>query len=75
MLIFAGINYIAQLAVVIPATLSDKGEAVAVLNQASHCFFWFIDVAAYTAMGIAAFLHACPYIKVGLRESKDAAAP
>ena len=54
-MIFATTNYIAQLGVVIPATLSGKGEAVAVLNQAPHSFFWFMDAAAYTAMGIAAF--------------------
>lgn len=54
-IMFVGTNYIAQLAVVIPATLSGNGEAVAVLSQTPHSLFWFMDGEGYIAMGIAAF--------------------
>lgn len=54
-MIFAGTNYIAQLAVVIPATVSGNGETVQALSQSPHSFFWYMDAAGYTAMGIASY--------------------
>ena len=54
-MMFVGTNYIAQLAVVIPATLSGNSQMVQALSQTPHSLFWFMDAAGYTAMGIAAY--------------------
>lgn len=51
--VFAGANYVVQLATVIPAKLAGKSEALRVLEQTPHSMFWDYDAVGYIAMGLA----------------------
>ncbi len=51
--VFAGANYVVQLATVIPAKLAGEVEALRVLEQTPHSLFWDFDAMGYIAMGLA----------------------
>ena len=51
--VFVTANYVVQLATVIPARLSGRAEALALLEQTPHSLFWNFDAIGYIAMGLA----------------------
>jgi hypothetical protein len=55
---FVSINYVVQLATVIPAKLRGEVEAVRLFDQTPHSFFWDLDAMGYICMGIAALFAA-----------------
>jgi hypothetical protein len=54
--VFVTANYVVQLATVIPARLSGRGEAVRLLDQTPHSLFWDYDAIGYIFMGLAALV-------------------
>ncbi|MGN6567102.1 MAG: hypothetical protein ACTHJ0_04070 [Flavipsychrobacter sp.] len=51
--IYVTLNYVVQLATVIPATLRGTLPAIRVLDQTPHSLFWDVDGLGYICMGIA----------------------
>jgi hypothetical protein len=51
--VFVTANYVVQLATVIPAKLNGASEAIRILEQTPHSFFWNFDAIGYIAMGLA----------------------
>lgn len=56
--VFAGANYVVQLATVVPAKLRGELGGVALLEQTPHSLFWNFDALAYVCMGAACLLAA-----------------
>ena len=52
---YVNLNYVVQLATVIPATLRDSLNEIRVLDQTPHSLFWDIDALGYICMGISTF--------------------
>lgn len=59
---FVSLNYVVQLATVIPATLQGQLDPILVLDQTPHSLFWDVDALGYICMGIATLL-AVPLFK------------
>lgn len=53
---FVSLNYVVQLATVIPATLQDQLDEIRVLDQTPHSLFWDVDSLGYICMGVATLL-------------------
>lgn len=64
---YVSLNYVVQLATVIPATLQNKLEAVRMLDQTPHSLFWDVDALGYICMGIATLLAAPLFGRKGLQ--------
>jgi hypothetical protein len=60
--VFVSMNYVVQLATVIPAALEGSLEEVRILQQTPHSLFWDLDALGYICMGIAT-LFAIPVFK------------
>ena len=54
--VFAGANYVVQLATVIPAKLHGTLAAVSFLEQTPHSLLWNFDALGYISMGVALLL-------------------
>jgi hypothetical protein len=54
--VFGAVNYVVQLATVIPAKLGGTAEAVRLLEQTPHSLLWDCDALAYIAMGLTTVL-------------------
>jgi hypothetical protein len=52
--VFGAVNYVVQLATVIPAKLGGAAAAVRLLEQTPHSLLWDCDALAYIAMGLTA---------------------
>lgn len=52
---YVNLNYVVQLATVIPASLSGSLDTVRILDQTPHSLFWDIDALGYICMGISTF--------------------
>ena len=52
---YVNLNYVVQLATVIPATLQGSLNEIRVLDQTPHSLFWDIDALGYICMGISTF--------------------
>lgn len=50
---YVSLNYVVQLATVIPATLRGTVDDIRVLDQTPHSLFWDIDALGYICMGIS----------------------
>jgi hypothetical protein len=50
---FVTLNYIVQLAIVIPMTLKGTLDQFRVFDQTPHSLFWYIDALGYIFMGLA----------------------
>lgn len=48
------LNYVVQLAMVIPMSLQEKLAEIKILDQTPHSLFWNIDALGYIFMGLAA---------------------
>jgi hypothetical protein len=53
---YVSLNYVVQLATVIPASLQGRLSEIRVLDQTPHSLFWDIDALGYICMGIANLL-------------------
>lgn len=51
--VFVTANYVVQLATVIPMTLKEEADQIAVLVQYPHSMFWDFDAIGYISMGLA----------------------
>ncbi len=47
------LNYVVQLATVIPATLQGMADQIRLLDQTPHSLFWNVDALGYISMGLA----------------------
>jgi hypothetical protein len=54
--VFVTINYVVQLATVIPMTLKGSLNDVRILQQTPHSLFWNFDALGYICMGLATFV-------------------
>ncbi len=50
---YVSLNYVVQIATVIPATLHDAAADISVLDQTPHSLFWDVDALGYICMGIS----------------------
>ena len=50
---FVTLNYVVQLATVIPASLAGTLDAIRVLDQTPHSLFWDVDALGYIFLGLA----------------------
>ena len=50
---FVTLNYVVQLATVIPAALAGTLDAIRVLDQTPHSLFWDVDALGYIFLGLA----------------------
>lgn len=62
------VNYVVQLATVIPMTLRGALEEVRILDQTPHSLFWNIDAMGYIFMGLATLCGAFVFAKEGLEK-------
>jgi hypothetical protein len=63
---YVTLNYVVQLATVIPMTLRGALDEVRVLDQTPHSLFWDIDALGYIFMGLATLFAAPVFAKKGL---------
>ena len=54
--VYVNLNYVVQLATVIPASLRGSLSEISILDQTPHSLFWDIDALGYICMGIATFV-------------------
>lgn len=64
---YVTLNYVVQLATVIPASLRGTLQAIRVLDQTPHSLFWDVDGLGYICMGIATLLAVPVFEKIGLQ--------
>lgn len=65
---YVSLNYVVQLATVIPMTLRGRLDEVRVLDQTPHSLFWDIDAMGYIFMGLATLCGAAVFAKHGLEK-------
>jgi hypothetical protein len=63
---YVTLNYVVQLATVIPMTLRGTLNEIRVLDQTPHSLFWDIDALGYIFMGFATLFAAPVFAKKGL---------
>lgn len=52
---YVSLNYVVQIATVIPATLDGSLKEIRVLDQTPHSLFWDVDALGYICMGFSTF--------------------
>lgn len=62
------VNYVVQLATVIPMTLRGALDEVRILDQTPHSLFWNIDALGYIFLGLATLCGAAVFAKEGLEK-------
>jgi hypothetical protein len=63
--IYVNLNYVVQLATVIPMTLKGSLNEIRVLDQTPHSLFWNIDALGYIFMGLATLFAVPVFAKAG----------
>lgn len=63
---YVTLNYVVQLATVIPMTLRGALDEVRILDQTPHSLFWDIDALGYIFMGLATLFAVPVFAKKGL---------
>lgn len=63
---YVTLNYVVQLATVIPMTLHGTLGAMRVLDQTPHSLFWDVDALGYIFMGLATLFAVPAFAKKGL---------
>lgn len=53
---YVSLNYVVQLATVIPNTLGGNWESIRILDQTPHSLFWDVDALGYISLGLATLL-------------------
>jgi hypothetical protein len=64
--LYVTLNYVVQLATVIPASLQGTLDEIRVLDQTPHSLFWDVDALGYIFMGIAMLFAVPVFAKQGL---------
>jgi hypothetical protein len=64
--IYVNLNYVVQLATVIPATLNGTEDSIHVLNQTPHSLFWDVDALGYMFMSLSTLFAVPVFAKTGL---------
>ena len=64
--LYVTLNYVVQLATVIPASLQGTLDEIRVLDQTPHSLFWDVDALGYIFMGIATLFAVPVFAKQGL---------
>jgi hypothetical protein len=52
-LVYVSLNYVVQLATVIPARVNDTLASIRVLDQTPHSLFWDVDALGYIFLGLS----------------------
>lgn len=65
---YVNLNYIVQLATVIPASLQGRLDEIRVLDQTPHSLFWDIDALGYIFMSLATLFAVPVFTKEGLQK-------
>lgn len=63
---YVSLNYVVQLATVIPMTLRGALDEVRILDQTPHSLFWDVDALGYIFMGLAALFAVPVFARKGL---------
>jgi hypothetical protein len=66
--VYVNLNYVVQLATVIPMTLRGSLEAIRILDQTPHSLFWDVDALGYIFMGLATLFAFPVFAKQGLEK-------
>ena len=53
--VYVNLNYVVQLATVIPASMDGSLSQIRILDQTPHSLFWDIDALGYICMGVSTF--------------------
>lgn len=64
---YVTLNYVVQLATVIPSSLQGTLSQVGVLNQTPHSLFWDVDALGYISLGFATLFAAQAFAKNGFQ--------
>ncbi len=65
---YVSLNYVVQLATVIPASLQNALDPIRVLDQTPHSLFWDVDGLGYIFMGFSTLFAAQTFAKEGLQK-------
>lgn len=63
---YVTLNYVVQLATVIPMTLHGNSAAIRLLDQTPHSLFWDVDALGYIFMGLATLCAIPVFTKTGV---------
>jgi hypothetical protein len=66
--VYVNLNYVVQLATVIPRSLQGSLDEIRVLDQTPHSLFWDIDALGYIFMGLATLFAVPVFAKEGLEK-------
>jgi hypothetical protein len=64
--VYVNLNYVVQLATVIPMSIRGSLEGIRVLDQTPHSLFWDVDALGYIFMGLATLFAVPVFVKTGL---------
>src|SRR5919198_1489652 len=65
--VYVTLNYVVQLATVLPMSLRGASEQVRVLDQTPHSLFWDVDALGYIFLGIATLVAVPVFAKQGVQ--------
>lgn len=63
---YVSLNYVVQLATVIPAMQHGPAAQVSLLDQTPHSFFWDLDALGYICLGLATLFGSLVFTKDGI---------
>lgn len=66
--LYVNLNYVVQLATVIPKSLQGALDEIRVLDQTPHSLFWDVDALGYIFMGLATLFAVPVFAKTGLQK-------
>ena len=66
--VYVNLNYVVQLATVIPSSLQGTLDEIRLLDQTPHSLFWDIDALGYIFMGLATLFAVPVFSKTGLEK-------
>lgn len=66
--VYVNLNYVVQLATVIPRSLQGSLDEIRVLDQTPHSLFWDVDALGYIFMGLSTLFAVPVFAKTGLEK-------
>ncbi len=66
--VYVNLNYVVQLATVIPKSLQGTLDEIRVLDQTPHSLFWDVDALGYIFMGLATLFAVPVFSRTGLEK-------
>jgi hypothetical protein len=66
--VYVNLNYIVQLAIVIPAAINGSYDEIKLLDQTPHSLFWNIDALGYINLGLATLFAAPVFNRQGIQK-------